>query len=288
MKTIAVIGTAGTNARSWISAFLAAGWQVRNLVRDPNRVAPRRSLTAARFDFEDPKTYQPALAGVDVLALVSPAQPRQIDWESALIAAAARGSVPGIVKLSVMGADMAEPISFFARNASRIEGILRASGVPHVVLRANGFMQNLLRQRGSIEAGSLVDPSGAIATSPVDVTDIADVAVAVANGGFDGRTLTLTGPEALTGADMAATLSAALGRPVRHVAPPLAQFRAALTESGLPAWQVDAVIELQEAILAGRAPHLAQVTADVQTVTGRPPRSLAQFARREFGAVPGQ
>jgi hypothetical protein len=60
-----------------------------------------------------------------------------------------------------------------------------------------------------------------------------------------------------------------------------------LTERGLPAWQVGALLELQEAILAGRAPHLAQVTADVQTATGRPPRSFAQFAQREFRAVPG-
>ena len=283
MTTIAIIGTAGTNARSWISAFVAANWQVRNLVRDPSRAAPSRSVTAVQFDFGDPKTYQPALAGVDVLALISPAQPRQIAWESGLIAAAARNSLAGIIKLSVMGADMAAPISLFARNAARIEAVLQASRVPRVVLRANGFMQNVLRQRVGIEAGSLVEPSGAMAASLVDVMDIADVAVAVANGPFDGRTLTLTGPQAVSGADMAATLGVVLGRPVRHVSPTLAHFRAALSGGGLPAWQVDALVELQEAIVSGQAPHLAQVTADVQAATGRPPRSFAQFARREFG-----
>jgi uncharacterized protein YbjT (DUF2867 family) len=287
LKTIAIIGAAGTNARSWVNAFLATGWQVRNLVRDPSRAARCAALTAVRFDFDDPRTYEPALVDVDVLALISPAQPEQIDWESKLILAAEHGPLRGIIKLSVMGADMAEPISFFARNAAQIEGVLRASRVPHVILRANGFMQNLLRQRASIEAGSLVEPSGAMAASRVDVSDLADVAVTVANGPFDGRTLTLTGPEALTGDEMAATLSATLGRPVRYISPPLAQFHATLTERGLPAWQVDALVELQEAILAGRAPHLAQVTADVQTATGRSPRSFAQFAKREFRAAPG-
>ena len=177
---------------------------------------------------------------------------------------------------------MGEPISFFARNAAQVEETLRRSGVPHIVLRPNGYMQNLLRQRASIEAGSLVEPLGAIAASHVDVHDLADVAVAIANGPFDGRALTLTGPAALTGEEMAATLSGVLRRPVRYVSPSPAQFRAALTERGAPTWQVDAVIELHEAILAGRAPHLGVVTADIEAATGRRPRSFAEFAGREF------
>jgi uncharacterized protein YbjT (DUF2867 family) len=256
---------------------------VRNLVRDPNRVAQRASLTAVAFNFDDHRTYEPALAGVDALALISPARPDQVARERELIAAAERAAVGGVIHLSVIGADLPQPISFFARNAAQVEGALRASKIPHVIMRSNGFMQNLLRQRASIEAGSLIEPSGAAATSRVDVSDLADVAVAVANGPFDGRVLTLTGPMALTGDEMATALSTALGRPVRYISPPLAQFRTALNERGLPAWQVDAYVEVQEAMLSGRAPHLALVTSDIEAATGRPARSFAQFALREFG-----
>ena len=211
MKTIAIIGSSGTNARPWTDAFLAAGWHVRSLVRDPGKIESRPPhLSAAAFDFADQTSHAPALAGVDVLALVSPAQPNQVAWESALIAAAQRAAAGGIIKLSVLGADMAAPISFFARNAAETERVLRASGVPHVILRANGFMQNVLRQRATIEAGNFIEPSGATAASRIDVHDLADVAVAVADGGaFDGRALTLTGPVALTGDEIAATLSGA-------------------------------------------------------------------------------
>ena len=282
MKTIAIIGSAGTNARPWTCAFLAAGWRVRNLVRNPNQAAPRERVAAVAFDFDDHRSYEPALAGVDALALISPARPEQVAWDCALIAAARRVGVGGVIKLSVNGAEVGEPISFFARNAAQAEEALHRSGVPHVVLRANGFMQNVLRQRASIEAGKLVDPLGATAASYVDVHDLADVAVAVADGPFDGRALTLTGPAALTGEEMAATLSGVLGRTVRYILPSAAQFRVALTERGMPAWQIDAFIELQEAVLAGRAPHLALVTAGIERATGRPPRSFAQFARREF------
>src|SRR4029077_18071342 len=90
------------------------------------------------------------------------------------------------------------------------------------------FMQNVLRQRAAIEAGNFVEPSGATAASRIDVHDLADVAVAVASRPFAGRALTLPSPAALTGDQMAA--------------------------------KIDAFVELQEAVLDGRAPHLAVVT----------------------------
>jgi uncharacterized protein YbjT (DUF2867 family) len=105
------------------------------------------------FDFDDQGSYEPALARVDVLALVSPARPEQVAWETAVIAAAHRSGVGGVIKLSVIGADMPEPISFFARNAAQTEEALGRSGVPHIILRPNGFMQNVLRQRALDRGG---------------------------------------------------------------------------------------------------------------------------------------
>ena len=106
MKTIAIIGSGGTNARPWTNAFIVAGWRVRSLVRNPNQAAPRERLAAVAFDFDDRRSYEPALAGVDALALISPARPEQVAWESALIAAAHQVGVGGVIKLSVIGADM--------------------------------------------------------------------------------------------------------------------------------------------------------------------------------------
>jgi hypothetical protein len=100
MKTIAIIGSSGTNTRPWTDAFLKAGWHIRSLVRDPRKIERGPHLTATAFDFSDPQSHAPALAGVDVLALITPAQPDQVAWESALIAAAQRAAVGGIMKLS--------------------------------------------------------------------------------------------------------------------------------------------------------------------------------------------
>lgn len=166
--TIAIIGF--RNERAALDQRISRGrLEGAQPCTRPGQRGCRSCLTAVRFDLGDRASYDPALAGVDVLALITPARPEQTTWETGLIAAAQRGGVEGIIKLSVIRADIAAPISFFARHAAQVEDVLRASGVPCIVLRANGFMQNLLRQRASIEAGSLVEPSGAAAASRVDV-----------------------------------------------------------------------------------------------------------------------
>src|SRR5260370_42519321 len=61
MKTIAIIGNSGTNARPWTEAFLAAGWQVRNLVRAPQAVASPPKPTPAAVAVDPPDSHGPAL-----------------------------------------------------------------------------------------------------------------------------------------------------------------------------------------------------------------------------------
>ena len=286
-RDIAIIGSSGVNARPWTEAFLVAGWRVRALLRKSREVASWPRLMTATLELDDPRTYAPALEGVDVLALITPAHPAQVEREIGMIEAAREVGVPAIIKLSVLGAEISAPISPFARWAGRVEDSLRESGLGHVVLRPNAYMQNLLRQRESIVSGSYVEPLGDTAASYIDVSDIAAVAVAVANGPFDGRALDLTGPAALTGEQMAATLTSAVGRGVRFVSPPLGQFRKALTERGMPAWQVEGLGELYEAIQGGRGPHIAAVSADVAATIGRAPRSFEQFAGANFGKGDG-
>lgn len=281
-KRIALIGTTGTNSRHWTGAFLKAGWSVRSLMRDPTRLSPRSHQTAERFDLDNPGTYERALARADVLGLVTPPDLKQVERESALIAAARRAGVGRIIKVSVIGADMPAPISQFARWSKEIEAILAAAQIPHVVLRPTTYMQNLLRQRKTIDAGTYTEPLGSARITSIDVRDTADAALAVAGGGFDGRALVLTGSEALTGPEIAAVLSEGCGHAVRFVSPDLQSFEAALDAQGTPAWRANSHLELYGAIQGGRAPHLAVVSNDFMTLTGKKPRTLLQFVRTEF------
>jgi uncharacterized protein YbjT (DUF2867 family) len=107
--------------------------------------------------------------------------------------------------------------------------------------------------------------------------DVADVAVALLlSDGHDGATYDVTGPEALTMGEIAATLAALSGKPIRFKDETLDEARASRAPYGAPDWQVDAWISTYTAIAAG---ELDVVTDTVQALTGHAPRSLADFVR---------
>lgn len=282
---IAIIGYSGINATTWTSSFLNNHWTIRTLARKPTSDASGPFQEYAYFDFEQAETYRTALRGVDVLALVTPADPRQYEWEKGLIDAAKAEGLRRIIKLSVIGADLAKPISPFARGSAQSEAYLLQSKVPYVILRANMYMQNVLRQTAGIWKGVYSEPSGGAPASLLDVRDIADCAVAVAGGGYDDQIFTLTGPESLSGEQMALAISSAARIPVRFVSPEISTFRAAMESRGLPSWRVEGQVELYTNIQAGNNQHLPVLTRAVQDLTGHAPRSFEAFAREHFSLM---
>src|SRR5262249_38889445 len=151
-----------------------------------------------------------------------------------------------------------------------------------VTVRPNFFMQNILAQRSAIRSGIFAQPWGAFAMSVIDVSDVAEVAASVADGSHDGTAIDLTGPEALTGEEMAALLARAVGYPVAFVSPDLADFRAALDQQHTPAWMIDALVEIYGAMAEGRAQHLSHVSDGVPSVLKRPGHSFETFVRDQL------
>jgi uncharacterized protein YbjT (DUF2867 family) len=120
----------------------------------------------------------------------------------------------------------------------------------------------------------------------IDARDIAAVAAELlTNPGHQGASYTLTGPEALSAAEVAERLSAATGRQVRSVDLGPDGYRQALAGAGMPGWLVDGVVESNTMLAAG---HGATVTNEVARLTGRPPRTFAQFAADHQAAFGGQ
>ena len=111
----------------------------------------------------------------------------------------------------------------------------------------------------------------------VDTRDVAAVAaVVLTEPGHAGQTYDVTGPEALSYADVAAALTRSLGREVQYVDVPDDVVRQALAGYGLDAWFVEALIGLyRDYRRSGVDGYAAQVTDTVQRLTGRAPRTLA-------------
>ena len=286
---ILITGATGTTGREVVEELRRAGATgVRALVRDPAR-AP--FISEAGFetvggDFERPETLRAALEGVERALLLTPPSPQTFEHNRVFVEAAADAGVRHVIKLSAFGAD-AGAGEGFGRWHGQAEELLKSSGVAWTMLRPNFFMQNLLGQAGQIAAtGRIFQPLGDARASFIDTRDIAAVAArALTEGGHEGQTYTLTGPEALSYHDVAARLSAAAGRDIAYVPVTPEQFRKGALAAGLPEWLVSALERLNEIFASGRA---AEVTNDVRRVARREPTTFEQFARDHAAAFRGE
>jgi len=277
-----VIGATGTIGRSILRALSDRGLDATAAVRSPDRV-PSEAAASVVFDFSKPETFGPALAGHDRLFLIGPPLVPDLDtmmrpFIDFLSAAGPRR----VVYLSAKGMDALPELPFHANN----EKLLHAA--PHLaltVLRPGFFAQNFANySRPDIEErGVLFFPAGSGKAAFIDVDDIGrSAAVVLSEDGHANKTYTLTGPEAFSMADVAATLTRLLGRPVHDAAPNPDVFRSTLAQVGVPSFIIDYFIPIYGMIARGAA---ADVTDDVRRLTGRPPRALAEVLAEQFAPL---
>jgi uncharacterized protein YbjT (DUF2867 family) len=286
---ILITGATGHIGSELVRLLAEAGTPARALIHTPDKAAPieRLGLEVAVGDFEQPDTLDAAMAGCDHLFLLSPPSPRQPEQEQHVIDAAKRAGVEHVVKQSVPWAGP-DAGFVFCRWHGQVEQHLEGSGLSYTLLRPSNFMQNFLMSAQPVaEQGVLYGMLGAGRVGFIDTRDIAAVAAQLlTNPGHQGASYTLTGPEALSAAEVAERLSAAIGHQVRYVDVGPDAFCQGLAASGLPGWLVDGVVEGNKLLAAGQG---AEVTDEVARVLGRPPRTFAQFAadhRVAFGGQP--
>jgi uncharacterized protein YbjT (DUF2867 family) len=285
---ILVTGATGTNGIEIIRLLAQAGIACRALVRSAESAARLAGLPGVELvfgDFARPDSLTPALAGVRRALLISAIDPRLPELQGNFIAAAKRAGVPHIVKFSGLGASLDSEWRFLRWHAEA-EKQLEDSGVAFTHLRPNQFMQVYLRFAPTIATdGKFYAASRDSRVSPVDVRDIAAVAVALLTGaGHEGQRYEITGPEALSYAEIAERIAQAIGRPVAYVDVPPAAAKEAILASGAPEWFAEGQMEQFRERWRGRQ---SAVTTAVAALTGRPPRSFAEFARDHAAAFRG-
>jgi uncharacterized protein YbjT (DUF2867 family) len=113
----------------------------------------------------------------------------------------------------------------------------------------------------------------------IDVDDIAAVAVhALTDAAVPGTDLVITGPEALSYDEIAATISQVTGRHVRHRPLTYEQMRDRLA-TGIPEEFAALLARLDRSIAEGAEDR---TTDTVERVTGRAPRAFRDFAEAYF------
>jgi uncharacterized protein YbjT (DUF2867 family) len=278
-------GTVGTEIRRQL---LEKKVPFRALVHSESKIplVVGVGVEAAVGDFDRPETLRGALRGIERMFLVSGSDLKQVEREKRMVDLAKAEGVKHVVMLSVMGAALDSAVSLVRWHA-QIEKHLENSGLTYTHLRPNYFMQNLLRSApGMLEQGVFYGSVGESHISMIDATDIASVAVrCLLLTGCENKMYELTGPEAISMADVATEVSKVLGRSVSYVNVPFEESRKAMLGAGMPAWYTDALLDLNRSFLEGFG---SKVTQAVPDITGKPAHKFNEFARRfsDLGALP--
>ena len=256
---------------------LAVG--VRNPARDRLQLglSPTAAVDVVPFDFTQPATIAPALAGVTALLLVRPPAISDVArYLLPVVRAAIAAGVEHVVFLSLQGAQYNPFVPHH-----KVEGYLQDSGLRYSLLRPSFFMQNLSStHRADIrDRDQLLLPAGHARTSFVDAEDVGEAAARLllappaASAGYE-----LTSREALTYDEVAAQLSVVLGRPIRYRAAGIFEFRAYEKAKGTPPELINVMTGIYLAARLGLAAHVSPKLAQL---LGREPGTLRQFLARE-------
>jgi uncharacterized protein YbjT (DUF2867 family) len=268
---VLVTGASGNVGAPLVEHLVAGGAEVLVASREGTR-APA-GTRAVRFDFEDPSTHAPALAGVEKVFLLRPPAISDVKRHlQPVVRAAKDAGVRHIVFLSLLGVEKNQVVPH-----AQVERFILEAGVPHTFLRPSFFMQNLsTTHRDDIrEHGELFVPAGKGRTGFIDARDIAAVAArTLLEDGHEGKAYDLTGSEALTYAEVAALFTEVLGRPIRYPAPGALRFAARWYQRQQPVAFIAVMTGIYTVCRLGLA---GTVTPETQTLLGRAPISMRQF-----------
>ncbi len=228
------------------------------------------------MDFMDIESIRKGMVGVQRLYLITPAAEQMADMTRNLVNEATRAGVELVVEQSAIGADGANPSDLGQRHRNA-ERLVEWSGISYVTLRPNAFMQNWLTAHGSDikERDEFYCPSASGSISMIDARDVAAAGVEVLTSDkHANRAFTITGPVALTHAEMAVILSKAVGRTISFKEVGETAARQAMLQAGVSPWFTEAMIDHYQAVQSGER---SIVTDDFEKLMHRKPGTFENF-----------
>lgn len=274
MTGVLVTGGTGTTGSAVVELLRGSGVPVRVASRTPSPADP----DAVPFDWFDRATHPAALRGTDRVYLVPP--PLTLDPMPLVGPFLAEAERLGVRRVVLLGSAIELPN---APGAMELAERVRARP-GWVVLRPSGFMQNFLAPHPLGERlrrhGEIRTAAGSGRLGWIDARDIAASASALLTDPDPrpdgGRDHLLTGPKALSYPDAAAIVAAQTGRPIRVEHTGVADVALGYRAGGIPAPFADALAAVDAGIAVGREDRVSTAVLDL---TGRPPRTFAEFVR---------
>lgn len=281
--TILVTGATGTVGRNVVEQLIKRGADISALVRDPSKANLPAGVATIKGDLLDVDSLRAAFSGVSTLFLLNPVAPDEFTQALIALNLAREAGIERIVYLSVIHSDVYVNVPHFAGKFS-VERMLEQMGFNATILRPAYFINNDLSVKDVVLAHGLYPmPIGDKGLAMVDARDLGEIAAIEllrrerSSTPLPLERINVVGPDILTGADVAAIWSTALGRTIHFGGNDTAAFEQNLRNFA-PTWMaLDMRLMAERFLVDGMLPG----AGDVERLTGmlgRPLRSYRDFA----------
>jgi uncharacterized protein YbjT (DUF2867 family) len=268
---ILVIGAAGSVGSEVVKNLQSQGYKVRSTT------SKKAAATADQvyLNLATGEGLKDAFEGVERAFFLSPAgYADQYAIISPLIQESKRRGLKKVVLMTAMGANAVETTPF-----RRAEVELEKSGLQYNIIRPNWFMQNFhtFWVHGIKTESKILLPVGDAKTSFIDARDISEVAAKLlVDDSRNNKDFDLTGPDAITHAQVANLISEELGKRISFQDITPEAMRTSLLQAQLPADYTEMLLFILGILKAG---HAAAINDNVQMILGHKPRNFATYIR---------
>lgn len=288
--TILVTGATGRVGTQVVQQLVKRGADVRVLVRDPSKANFPAGVNVVQGDMLDIDALRAAFTGVRTLFLLNAVAADEFTQALITLNVARESGVERVVYLSVLHSDRFANVPHFAVKLGA-ERMIEQMGFSATILRPAYFIDNEHMIKDVIlNHGVYPMPIGGKGIAMVDARDIAEVAAIElirrnqADGKLPLETINLVGPDTLTGTEVAAIWSDALGRPVVYGGDDPTAFEQNLG-SFMPKWMAYEMRLMAERYVSdGMIPARGDVERLTQ-ILERPLHSYRNFAAATAAAA---
>ena len=246
------------------------------LVRSPEKAADL-GIEARNFDYNQPELLSESLTGIDSLLLISANQVglRKAQHEN-IINAAKQADIKWIVYTSLLRADTSS--MSLATEHLQTEQMLADSGIPFTILRNGWYTENYTASiPASIQAGSFYGSAAEGKISSATREDYAEAAATVlTTEGHVGKVYELSGDDYYTLSDLAAEVSAQIGKEIPYTDLSEEDFSKALISLDVPEPYAKIIANMDVGASKGDLYDQGHALSDL---IGRPTTPLAEVVK---------
>jgi NAD(P)H dehydrogenase (quinone) len=292
MKKILVTAATGSLGKAVITNLLTktSAKNIHALARSEEKAAPLKKLgvTVSIGDYDDYASLLTAFKGIDTLYMVSNTDvSKRITQQDNVVEAAVEAGITRIVYTSYLRKteSVDSPIRAVAAGHLNTEAKLKESGITYTILKHGTYTEMIPVFAGHdvLTKHLIYVPAGNGKTSFVFRNDLAEAGAIILldeTGKYDNQSLELTGPKALSWADIADIMGSITNLPIKYISPSDDDYKKAAADAGVPAQYINLFANFGKTTSAN---EFAATTRTLEEVLGHKVTAVETTLKEIYG-----